>query len=200
MIRSRTKNFPALTLSLVVSLSAATGCGGNSGLSTKWEGIYEIFEWTENLEGCTIEGPSVLASKKETMVVVSVKNFIADFLTVIPCADLDSCRETAQEDFGPFFFFGWTLTSGSDADGWHGETTMATGGLAPENCEGQVTNLTLTSPTEEVIELEVHGTDAGEFPVDASGECTTEAAAKAAKGKPCSTFENLAARLKERLP
>jgi hypothetical protein len=172
---------------VVVSVWAAAGCGGSSGLSTGLEGIYSITTWTDNPTACDAEGPSVLAMRGDTALFIRTESFLGKaFLNGVRCADLPACR-TAYVD-ATVMFNGWSFEKGGDASGWTGATIYAGSGTGTQ-CTGKVIDHTMTSPATHQLRIESKSREAMPFAVGSDGFCSTDAAQVAAMGQPCVDLE-----------
>ncbi len=104
-------------------------CGGDEGVSTSLEGVYEINTWTENPDGCDAEGPSVLPNSfGTTHFYVKNENFFGQsYVGVVACDGVAACQVKAEEVFIDLFFFG-PLVLGNDDEGWRNDDSSCGGG------------------------------------------------------------------------
>ncbi len=114
-------------IALVASL-LLVGCG-DDGNTTQFEGIYEISSWTENPDGCDVQGPSVLPHPfGTTHFYVQNESFFGEsFVNVVGCEGIADCQQEAEELFFDLSFFG-LLPRGNDEDGWTNDESSCGGG------------------------------------------------------------------------
>ena len=168
----------------IVVMAIAAGCGG--GIESDLEGIYRIDTWTDNPTACS-EGPSVLADRGDTALYLQAQSLLGtDFLNAETCADVPTCRTTAQGGNS----FGLGFVDGSDDDGWTGTGAQA-GGDGAGGCQGARRDFSLTGAT--MIRIEIRTVTSQPFPEDGEGFCTTDAALDAAEGQPCTGLEVITA-------
>ena len=195
-MKGTNKSLPMVSILSAVLTMLACGCG-DSGIETKFEGIYQIDSWTENLDACDLEGPSIMETQSATMMFVRVDNFIIDFLSAMTCLDLENCRQEAADD--SFNLSAWAFDTGNDGSGWYGSGTSAySSGDGP--CRGEVWQVILTSPEPDHILLAVETTQVEGFEKDADGFCDLDAAESLAQGQPCNSLEVIKASFVENLP
>jgi hypothetical protein len=157
-------------------------CGDDDG--TALEGVYEISTWTENPDGCDVEGPSVLPHPFGTTHFY-VKNdsfFGQSFVNVVGCEGVPDCQEEAKEVRFDLSFFG-NLASGSDDAGWRNDDGSCGGGsidypelLMLEDGEGQI-----------VLEAQIKSLD--DPPRDSEGFLDCEAGYAQVASLPCERLE-----------
>ena len=179
---------------LAIALSA---CGG--GISTDFEGIYEIETWTSNTSGCETEGMSVLASQPNQRFYVRTESYYGtDFLNVTLCTTDTACAtEAGAEGFD--FENGWAFDKGSDGAGWRGALALVTSsGGAP--CTGTVSDDTMASPTDGTLRIESRIRQPRPFAPDSDGFCSSDDAIAASSGEPCIRYEAVTASLSAPLP
>lgn len=179
---------------LVMMLGSAgwlTACGG---LSSDFEGVYEVDEWTQNLTGCDTPGDSILELQADVMLFVEVQSFFGtDYVGVSHCTDIAECQAAAAEEDFPDIFSGYIFPNGNDDDGWSGElsTTSADSGM----CTGSVAYVSLTG-TAGALTIESESFDIAPYPPmpsgnDEEGPCDYRDPFEQAEGQPCRTLERL---------
>jgi hypothetical protein len=181
---------------LVMMLGSAawlTACGG---LSSDFEGVYEIDEWTQNLAGCDSPGDSILELQAETLLYAKVKSvFGHEYLGVSQCTDIAECQaDAANEEL--LDLFGYFFDEGSDGDGWKGYGTSASID-AQDNCNPRVTLYTLTGTTGAAgtITVDSNFYDIPPYPAMEDDEgflsCDHVDLLEAAESEPCAGVERM---------
>lgn len=165
----------ALTLALPL-----LGCAEDL---TALEGVYTIESWTENETGCDAPGPSILETKAEKAIYLKAVNFLgAEFINVVKCPDLETCRNEAADDV--IDLGGITFEKGSDSAGWSGLSDTLDG-----SCTGDVFENLLLSADDGTLRVEQRGTAVENAPRDSDDFCDRDAAAELAAPLPCGRLE-----------
>jgi len=182
-----------LILASLVIFAAA--CGGDDAGKSSLEGIYEKDSWSLKASGgCDAEGDSVLseAGRDPFFVIYHAELLGVELLMVAHCASVPECRSTAADGS----LFGLGFDSGSDSSGWTGGGATA-GSSGGGTCQGEARDFTLEETAGAEATVSIVMTEAGEFPEDDEGFCTTDGARAAAEGMSCTGLERFTGTLVE---
>lgn len=164
-------------------LSALGACGGDDGGSTELEGIYELASWTHNPDGCDSEGPPSFEESTYTHFFVRHDSFFGEeFVSAIPCEDLDTCR-TKASDQDTLYLGNFTFDSGSDDEGWTGSSFFLSVGDA--SCSGSVFEAHMTGDPGAAVQIDQETKLVSDVPLDDMGDCQDQAAYDQAASMPC---------------
>ena len=175
-------------LALLVSSVAACGDGdGRFGMDE--QGVYRLDSFTENKDGCSVEGTSALTDQGDHLIVFGGEDSAGYAIHVALCADPADCRKTMQARLsrqGGFTESLLDLEFRKDA-GDHFEGGQVNTGFnnGPVCTNAELTSATLGRVNQGRIRLEAR-TVITDHPADDKGVCWTDGTIKAAMGKPCS--------------
>lgn len=167
--------------------AGAMACGEDSA-PTSLEGVYEIQTWTENEEGCDVEGMDILASSDGFAFVRHQKFFGSDTVNAGTCPSQAQCEEEAFLGDDELRLSGLSFDRGSDSAGWEGEVgavvssgdSDCTGTIRKNRMTWDGATLTLRSEDIDVPPFAQSG--------DAEDPCPFETAVDLAATAPCSSL------------
>ncbi|HEU0031947.1 MAG TPA: hypothetical protein VFQ53_15045 [Kofleriaceae bacterium] len=189
-------------LAIVTVLVIGCGDSGSDDFArraSEVEGIYQVQAYTRNETACAPGGTSQLGS--ETFAFAVRQSFLGQtLLSVMSCASVADCHDKAARVQGGQgvaldFSFGVSEVSGDALVGQGASTGFGIDGVCTG---GELTATTLTLDGD-ALAIEQQITVADDYPVDADGFCTTDAARAAADGNTCTQLELLSATFVEPL-
>ena len=188
-------------LAVLISLASLTACTSNDFVdaAAQVEGIYRVTTYTRNEQACVPGGASLLT--KETFAFAATQQVLGlAVLDVFSCDDPADCRDKLAKlgtggAFGLDFGFSVSDVQKGVMLGEGASTGFAEGGT----CTGGEVTRTRLVVEGTTLRLQQEVTAADDYPADADGFCTSDAAKAAARGNACSALEVLTAELIEPL-
>ena len=163
-------------------------------VASSMEGIYGVSAYTRNDDACTPGGESRLRDDRFAFV-ARFEFFGTSLLSVTSCASVADCRnKLAMSRAGGAYAidFGFNATSLGTDGALLGETVNS--GFADHgSCTGGEVNSSTVSLAGSALHIDVTTIRANDYPVDGRGFCSSDAAARAARGNACTKLETVSA-------